>query len=152
MSSDHRRWAAREIQSPAPQPRTAAARAPKRRTATSSSARHLLCRPGSPTTMRAMMPSDAPRSPLPRRGFGEMQDAGKERIARLRRPADIDEARALELIGEHVDDALERFVVERTEGVIDEDPGGLLQHDARECEGNLLVLAQFAVPAGSDVE
>ena len=71
---------------------------------------------------------------------------------RLSRPADVDDARALQFGGEDIDDEIEDVVVEHAEGTVDEHPRWILQQDSRDGETQLLVLAQFPVPAPSLIQ
>jgi len=68
---------------------------------------------------------------------------------RLSRPADVDDARALQLGGEHVDDEIEDVVVEHAEGTVDEHPRWILQQDPRDGETEPLkeLLGQVMGPA-----
>ena len=65
----------------------------------------------------------------------------------------MDDAGALKLVGEHVDDQLGHIVIERTECAVDEHPRRhLLDQDAGKGEAQLLVLAQFPIPTTGLIE
>src|ERR1022692_5313968 len=64
----------------------------------------------------------------------------------------MDNAGTLKLIAEDVGDALECFVVERTERVVDQHPWRGLQYDAGKSEAQLFVLTQLKIPARHCVE
>src|ERR1700722_3593691 len=80
-----------------------------------------------------------------------MQDAREQRVSLSGTP-DMDDAAALKLVGEHIDDHLEHIVVEGTERAVDEYPGWILQQDPGDGEAELLVLIQFSIPAEGGVE
>src|SRR5260370_42251350 len=61
--------------------------------------------------------------------------------------ADMNDAGTLEILDEDADDSLARFVIQRIESLVDEHPARRVQQYSRECEGLLLVLAQFPIPA-----
>ncbi len=71
---------------------------------------------------------------------------------RLAGPADMNDAGALQLVGENVDHQFENIIVQGTKRAVDEHPGRSLQHDPGEGEAELLVLAQLPVPALRGVE
>src|ERR1700688_3891094 len=81
---------------------------------------------------------------MPRGTLDQVQDAREQRV-RLGDPADVDDARVAQFIGEYVDDQLENVVIERPERAVDEHPGRRLQQDACDGETQLLVLAQFPI-------
>src|ERR1035438_1043960 len=64
----------------------------------------------------------------------------------------MDNAGALKFIAKDVGDALECFIVERTERVVDQHPWRGLQYDACKSEAQLFVLTQLKIPAAGCVE
>ena len=69
-----------------------------------------------------------------------MQDDREKRV-RLPDPADVDDAGALQFLGENVDDEHEYVIIEGPESAVDEHPNRLLNQDARNRNAQLLVLS-----------
>src|ERR1700687_1285917 len=80
-----------------------------------------------------------------------MQDDREESV-RLRCPADMNDPGVLEFLREHVDDGFEHVVVQCTQCAVNEHPRRLSYQEPRECEAQLLVLAQFSIPSMGLVE
>jgi hypothetical protein len=80
-----------------------------------------------------------------------MQNAREQRVSLSGAP-DMDDAAALKLVGEYIDDHLEHIVVEGTECAVDEYPRWFLQQDSGDGEAELLVLIQFPIPAVGGIE
>jgi len=73
-------------------------------------------------------------------------------VPRLGSTAEMNDAGAHELVLEDIDDPFHRFIVQRSEHVIDQQPGRRLQENTRQSQSELLVLAQLPVPASCSVE
>src|SRR5882724_2812278 len=82
----------------------------------------------------------------------EMQHPTEHRVAPFDRASDVDDAGMPQLVGKDIHDAPERLVVERTEGVIDENPRWHLQHNAGEGEVQLFVERELPIPSVIDIE
>src|ERR1019366_7231080 len=100
-----------------------------------------------PVTIRRLVGHQGLRS----RCFHEMQDDREKRV-RLPDPADVDDAGALQFLGENVDDEHEYVIIEGPESAVDEHPSRLLNQDARNRNAQLLVLTEFPIPPAGLIE
>ena len=66
--------------------------------------------------------------------------------------ADMNDAGVRQILGEDVEYVLARILVQGIEHFVDEYPGRRVQHHAGESQCLLFVLAQFPIPAMSDVQ
>src|ERR1035441_10093398 len=66
--------------------------------------------------------------------------------------ADMDDARARQILVECLGDASQRLVIEGVHGFIDDQPWGRMQQGARECQRLLFAVAQLPVPPPGLVE
>src|SRR5277367_6849486 len=64
----------------------------------------------------------------------------------------MDDAAGFQFLGKDIDDQFEHVIVEQAKGPVDEYPRRRLNQHARKYQAQLLVLAQFAIPATGLVE
>ena len=81
----------------------------------------------------------------------EMQHRDEERVARLGRPADVNEP-GVELLRKDVDHTFQGLIVERAEHVIESSHGGACNTIRAKARRDLLILTQLAVPAPRHIQ
>ena len=95
-----------------------------------------------PRLLRRALAGEAARGGV----VDQAQDTG-EKTSPGFRAADVDEGRMRKLAGEHFDHPLARLHIDRIQRAVDHHPGRRVQHQTRERQSLLLILAQLPVPA-----
>ena len=80
-----------------------------------------------------------------------MQSA-RDEVATSVGATDVDNGSILKPVLPEANDALSRFVLQRVEGFVDNEPARLMQQDTREDQALLLVTGEFPLPARDTAE